>query len=158
MAVSRFSVGNPMANVPLQFSVMFFAASAEALGGEKYRLVLDAARFADEHAFSSVWVPERHFATLGGLYPNPSVLHAALAMITQRVNLRAGSVVLPLHDALRVAEEWSLVDNLSKGRVGLSFASGWNPDDFVFFPDRYDQRSGELFRAIPVVQGLWRGD
>jgi phthiocerol/phenolphthiocerol synthesis type-I polyketide synthase D len=146
-----------MAAVPPQFSVMFFAASAETLDGEKYRLVLDAARFTDEHAFSSVWIPERHFATLGGLYPNPSVLHAALATITQRVNLRAGSVVLPLHDPLRVAEEWSLVDNLSNGRVGLSFASGWNPDDFVLSPDRYDDRSEELFRAIPVVRELWRG-
>src|SRR5262249_25521055 len=116
------------------------------------------ARFADQHGFSSVWVPERHFATLGGLYPNPSVLHAAVAAITRRVALRAGSVVLPLHDPVRVAEEWSMVDNLSAGRVGLSFASGWNPADFIFFPDRYAHRHDELFAAVPIVQRLWRGE
>ena len=58
----------------------------------------------------------------GGLYPNPSVAGAALAAITERVDIRAGSCVLPLHDPIRVAEEWSLVDNLSNGRVGISFA------------------------------------
>ncbi len=141
-----------------ELGIMFFSASEESLLVDKYRLVLEAARFADQHGFSSVWVPERHFATLGGLYPNPSVLHAAVAAITTRVALRAGSVVLPLHDPVRVAEEWSMVDNLSAGRVGLSFASGWNPADFVFFPDRYAKRQDELFAAVPVVQRLWRGE
>ncbi len=133
---------------------MFFSASEESLLADKYRLVLDAARFADQHDFSSVWVPERHFATLGGLYPNPSVLQAAVAAVTTRIALRAGSVVLPLHDPVRVAEEWSMVDNLSGGRVGISFASGWNPADFIFAPDRYANRHDELLTAVPIVQRL----
>ena len=45
--------------------------------------------------------------------------------------------VLPLHHPIRVAEEWSLVDNLSGGRVGVSFASGWHPDDFVLRPEAF---------------------
>jgi phthiocerol/phenolphthiocerol synthesis type-I polyketide synthase D len=141
-----------------ELGIMFFSASEESLLVDKYRLVLEAARFADAHGFSSVWVPERHFATLGGLYPNPSVLQAAVAAVTERVALRAGSVVLPLHDPVRVAEEWSMVDNLSGGRVGVSFASGWNPADFIFFPERYANRHDELFAAVPVVQRLWRGE
>ena len=32
---------------------------------------------------------------------------------------------LPLHHPIRVAEEWALVDNLSRGRVGIAVASGW---------------------------------
>jgi len=141
----------------IQFSIMFFAASEETLQHNKYALVLEATKFADQNSFSSVWIPERHFAALGGLYPNPSVLHAALAVVTKRIQLRAGSVVLPIHHPIRVAEEWSLVDNLSHGRVGLSFASGWSPDDFAFFPEKYEERWEELFRLIPVVKKLWQG-
>lgn len=140
------------------FSLFFFSASEESLEARKYRLVLDAARFADEHGFEALWVPERHFATLGGLYPNPAVLHAALAVTTRRLHLRAGSIVLPLHDPLRLAEEWSVVDNLSAGRVGVSLASGWNPQDFVLAPERFATRHDELFRALPLVQALWRGE
>ena len=146
-----------MARKGLQFSIMFFAASEETMEQDKYRLLLEAAKFADRSGFCSIWLPERHFGSLGGLYPNPSVLHAALAMVTGKIQLRAGSVVLPLHHPIRIAEEWSLVDNLSRGRVGISFASGWNPNDFAFFPEKYEARSEELFRAIPIVKKLWRG-
>ncbi|MEO0488108.1 MAG: MupA/Atu3671 family FMN-dependent luciferase-like monooxygenase, partial [Cyanobacteria bacterium J06659_2] len=104
------------------------------------------------------WVPERHFTDLGCLYPNPAVLQAALARETQRVRLQAGSVVLPLHHPIRVAEEWAMVDNLSGGRVGISFASGWNPSDFAFFPERYPHRYAEMYEGIQQVQKLWRGE
>jgi len=59
---------------------------------------------------------------------------------------------------LRVAEEWSEVDNLSNGRVGVSFTSGWMPNDFAFFPDRYPRKREEMFRGIEEVGSLWRGE
>ena len=84
-----------------------------------------------------MWTPERHFHPFGGLYPNPALTSAAVAAVTKRVGLRAGSVVLPLHNPLRCAEEWSVVDNLSDGRVGLSFASGWHASDFALMPQNF---------------------
>ncbi|MEL6326741.1 MAG: MupA/Atu3671 family FMN-dependent luciferase-like monooxygenase, partial [Cyanobacteria bacterium J06626_23] len=142
----------------MQFGLMFFASGEASADQDKYRLVIESAKFADQHGFSSVWVPERHFTALGCLYPNPAVLQAALAQETQRVRLQAGSVVLPLHHPIRVAEEWAMVDNLSGGRVGVSFASGWNPSDFAFFPERYAHRYQEMYQGIEQVQKLWRGE
>ena len=69
------------------------------------------------HLLGDVWTPERHLHAFGGLFPSSSVISAALAASTQRIRIRAGSVVLPLHSPIRVAEEWSVVDNLSTGRV-----------------------------------------
>jgi|GEM_PF-936059 len=142
----------------MQFGLMFFASGEDNLERDRYRLVIESAKFADQNGFSSIWIPERHFTPLGCLYPNPVVLQAALARETQTIRLQAGSVVLPLHDPIRVAEEWAMVDNLSGGRVGLSFASGWNPGDFAFFPDRYDHRWQVMEAGIHTVQKLWRGD
>ncbi|WP_144383926.1 bifunctional LLM class flavin-dependent oxidoreductase/SDR family oxidoreductase [Streptomyces sp. SAJ15] len=143
----------------MKFSLMFFASDENALNGEdRYELLVRSARFGDEHDFLNIWVPERHFTPLGSLYPNPALLHAALARETSRIGLRAGSVVLPLHDPLRVAEEWAVVDNLSGGRAGISLAAGWNPDDFAFFPDRYAGRNEHLDEALPVLRALWRGE
>jgi phthiocerol/phenolphthiocerol synthesis type-I polyketide synthase D len=142
----------------MQFGLIFFASSEASQGKDRYRLVIDSARFADRHGFASVWIPERHFTQDGWLYPNPAVLQAAIARETERIQLRAGSVVMPLHDPIRVAEEWAMVDNLSGGRVGLSFASGWHPNDFVFFPERYNDRNEEMYRGIETVQKLWRGE
>lgn len=142
----------------LRFSLYFFSDDGSKASDEKYRLVLESARFADRHGFSAVWTPERHFQDFGGLYPNPSVLSAALAMITERLQIRAGSVALPLHHPVRVAEEWSVVDNLSKGRVGISFASGWHQDDFVFAPEAFADRKEVMFRGIELIQRLWAGE
>lgn len=142
----------------MNFGLMFFASSEDALSGDRYRVVVESARFADRNGFSSVWVPERHFTKFGSLYPNPAVLHSALAMVTERIRLNAGSVVAPLHNPLRIAEEWTMVDNLSRGRVGVSFAPGWNPEDFAFFPERYQDRQEIMLAGIRAIQQLWRGE
>ncbi|MFZ9748132.1 MAG: MupA/Atu3671 family FMN-dependent luciferase-like monooxygenase, partial [Opitutaceae bacterium] len=70
---------------------------------------------------------------------------------------RAGSVVLPLADPLRVVEEWAVVDNLSGGRVDVAFASGWNPNDFVLAPDVYPRLRETWLERVPEVRRLWRG-
>jgi natural product biosynthesis luciferase-like monooxygenase protein len=142
----------------LQFSLFYFSSEEAEFTDDKYRLLIEGAKFADQHDFAAVWIPERHFHSFGGIYPNPSVLGAALAMVTERVRLRAGSVVLPLQNPIRVAEEWSVVDNLSKGRVDLAFARGWNPNDFVLSPETYANRTEALFSGMQTVQKLWRGE
>ncbi|HSW17526.1 MAG TPA: MupA/Atu3671 family FMN-dependent luciferase-like monooxygenase [Ramlibacter sp.] len=142
----------------IDFSLFYFASDESAQGGDRYRLLMDGARFADEHGFSAVWTPERHFHAFGGLYPNPAVASAAVAAITRRVKIRAGSCVSPLHHAVRIAEDWSLVDNISHGRVGVSFATGWQPNDFVLAPQAFANRKQLMFDQIDMVRALWRGD
>ncbi len=142
----------------MAFSLFFFASAVGDTGSPKYRLLLEAARFGDRHGFSAVWTPERHFHPFGGIYPNPAVTGAAVAAVTERLQIRAGSVVLPLHHSARVAEEWSVVDNISNGRVAVSFASGWHANDFVFAPANYEGRREIMAREIETVRRLWRGD
>jgi len=143
---------------PVQFSLFYFDGKEGALPDDKYRLLVEGAKFADENGFTAVWTPERHFHAFGGLYPNPAITSAALAMITNQIRIRAGSVVIPLHHHLRVAEEWAAVDNLSHGRVGISFASGWHADDFALAPQNYLARKAEMINGIETVRRLWRGE
>jgi natural product biosynthesis luciferase-like monooxygenase protein len=152
------AVASPHAGRPMDFSLFYFASGEGAESGDKYRLLLEGARFADRHGFAAVWTPERHFHAFGGLYPNPAVTAAALASITERIQIRAGSVVLPLHHPIRVAEDWALVDNLSAGRVGIAVASGWQPNDFVLAPGNFADAKAVMLRDIDVVRRLWRGE
>ncbi|MFI9627926.1 MupA/Atu3671 family FMN-dependent luciferase-like monooxygenase [Streptomyces sp. NPDC052042] len=143
------------------FSVYFFGDYPQDSTGfrhGKYELLMETARFADRNGLHALWLPERHFHSFGGLFPNPAVLAAALSRETERVRLNAGSVVLPLHDPIRVAEEWSMVDNLSGGRVGIGVASGWNANDFVFFPDRYGRHREVMYEQLEQLRAFWRGD
>ena len=141
-----------------QLSLFFFSADAADGQGTKYQMLLESAKFADEHGFTAVWTPERHFQRFGGLYGSPSVTGAALAVTTKRISIRAGSVVLPLQNALRVAEEWAMIDNLSGGRVAIASASGWHANDFVLSPDTYQNRYADMYEKIAIIQKLWRGE
>src|SRR5271168_5144386 len=141
-----------------QLSLFFFSADSAEQPGGKYQMLLESAKFADEHGFAAVWTPERHFQRFGGLYGSPSVTGAALAVLTKHISIRAGSVVLPLQNPLRVAEEWAMIDNLSNGRVAIAAASGWHVNDFVLSPGTYQDRHDDMYRKIAMIQKLWRGE
>ncbi|MYS89540.1 MULTISPECIES: hybrid non-ribosomal peptide synthetase/type I polyketide synthase [Streptomyces] len=139
------------------FSLYFFGDYPEDADHDKYGLIMAAADFADQHGFHALWFPERHFNSFGALFPNPSVLAAALAARTSRIRLHAGSVVLPLHHPARVAEEWSVVDNISGGRTGLCFASGWHATDFALAPQHFGRHREVMYEHLATVRDLWSG-
>ncbi|HEU4459261.1 MAG TPA: MupA/Atu3671 family FMN-dependent luciferase-like monooxygenase [Methylibium sp.] len=151
-------VRGPNAHKPIDFSLFYFSSDESEGVTNKYHLLLEGAKYGDAHGFAAVWTPERHFHAFGGLYPNPSVTSAAIAAVTQRIGIRAGSVVLPLHHPARIAEEWSVVDNISNGRVGISFASGWQPNDFVLKPENFAKNKQVMLEGIETVRKLWRGE
>lgn len=93
--------------------------------GDDAALLLEVARQADRRGLAALWLPED---------PNPAVAAAAIAVVTRQIGIRASLAIL-LHNPIRVAEEWSLVDNLSGGRVGIAFDS-----------------------EIQTVRQLWKGE
>ncbi|AQS67100.1 hybrid non-ribosomal peptide synthetase/type I polyketide synthase [Streptomyces pactum] len=139
------------------FSLYFFGDYPQDADRDKYALIMEASKYADEHEFHALWLPERHFNSFGALFPNPSVLAAALAASTRRIRLHAGSVVLPLHHPVRVAEEWSVVDNISGGRAGLCVASGWHATDFSLAPQHFGRHRDVMYEQLAAVRQLWSG-
>ncbi|MEO1636466.1 MAG: MupA/Atu3671 family FMN-dependent luciferase-like monooxygenase, partial [Cyanobacteria bacterium J06631_9] len=142
----------------MKFSLFYFDGDGLNTQGDPYRLLIESAKFADQNGFSALWTPERHFHAFGGLYPNPALTSAALAMVTENIQLRAGSVVLPLHHPVRVAEDWSVIDNLSGGRAAIAFASGWTMDEFILSREPHGSRKSVMWRGIQAVQKLWQGE
>lgn len=142
----------------VSFSMFYFASDEGEHAEDKYRLLYEGARFADENGFEAVWTPERHFHAFGGLFPNPAVASAAIAAITKNVKIRAGSCVATLHHPIRIAEDWALVDNLSHGRVGIAFAAGWHGRDFVLRPENFADRKAAMIDTMKKVHALWRGE
>ncbi len=142
----------------MEYSIYYWG-NDDGTGRDKYRLLLEGAKFADENGFVAVWTPERHFHAFGGPYPNPSVTGAAVAGATRNIGVRGGSVVAPLHHPARIAEEWAVIDNLTNGRAGMAIASGWQPDDFVLRPENTPpENKPAMLRDIETVRKLWRGE
>lgn len=140
----------------MDFSLFYFSSKVDENGTSPYELLWQGAKFADENNFSAIWTPERHFDEFGAPFPSPVVTSAALAMITKNIQIRAGSVVLPLHNAVRVAEEWAMLDHFSNGRVGIAFASGWHARDFSLSTDNYANRKKIMLEQLEMIKKLWR--
>lgn len=156
-APATVAAGGAMPNSPL-FSLFYFTSARATETVSAYRLLMEGAKFADRNGFESIWTPERHFHEFGGPFPNPAITSAAIAATTSRVKIRTGSCVVPLHDPLRIAEDYAMIDNLSAGRIGIACASGWQPDDFVLAPSVYERRKDVMIENIETVRKLWRGE
>ncbi|UOA26822.1 MupA/Atu3671 family FMN-dependent luciferase-like monooxygenase [Pseudosulfitobacter sp. DSM 107133] len=138
---------------------LYYWGNDGGVTADKYHLLLEGAKFADANGFTSLWTPERHFHAFGGSYPNPAVTGAAVAAVTRNLDVRAGSCVAPLHHPARIAEEWAVIDNLTGGRAGIAFASGWQPDDFVLRPENTPPANKPaLYSTLEQVRALWRGE
>lgn len=76
------------------------------------------AQLADRLGYHRFWVSEHHNThTLAG--SAPEVLIAHLGNHTQRIRLGSGGVMLPHYSALKVAENFRLLETLFPGRIDL---------------------------------------
>lgn len=76
------------------------------------------ARFADDLGYTRFWVSEHHSTTsLAG--STPEVLMAHLAGQTSRIRIGSGGVMLPHYSALKVAENFRMLETLFPGRIDL---------------------------------------
>ncbi|MGE0489608.1 MAG: LLM class flavin-dependent oxidoreductase [Vulcanimicrobiota bacterium] len=88
---------------------------------EVYDELVVQARTAQAEGWQAVWLSEHHGGEFGDPIPSPAVVGAWLAAQTRTLRIGAAVVVLPLHDGLRVAEDFTTLDRHSPGagRAGL---------------------------------------
>jgi len=99
---------------------------------EVYRNELALATRAEASGFDSVWTPEHHFTDYM-LTPNVVQFLSWVAARTTRVKLGTMVVVLPWHDPVRVAEGFTLLDQLSEGRAIVGIGRGLGRIEFDAF-------------------------
>jgi alkanesulfonate monooxygenase SsuD/methylene tetrahydromethanopterin reductase-like flavin-dependent oxidoreductase (luciferase family) len=79
---------------------------------------------ADQLGFDGVCVNEHH-QTPHSLMPQPNVIAGALTQLTKRAKILILGRALPLvANPLRVAEEWAMLDNMSRGRIVCGMVRG----------------------------------
>ena len=124
---------------------------------EVYRQDLRLADLAEPLGFESVWGVEHHFTDYT-MCPDVLQFLAYMAGRTERVQLGSMVVVLPWHDPLRVAEEVSMLDNLSGGRLILGLGRGAGKVEFDGFRQSMDDsRARFVESAQMLLQGLETG-
>jgi len=94
------------------------------LGAELYHEYLDQMEYADQLGFDGVCLNEHH-QTAYGLMPTPGVLAGALARSVKKAKIAILGRALPLvNNPMVIAEEFALLDNLTRGRFIAGFVRG----------------------------------
>ncbi len=99
---------------------------------EVYLHELSMADLAEPLGFESIWAAEHHFDQYI-LCPNVAQFLTYMAGRTKRAKLGSMVMVLPWHHPLRLAEEISMLDHLSGGRLILGLGRGLGRIEFEGF-------------------------
>lgn len=121
-----------------------------------YNEVLEQAVRAEEVNFDGVWFAEHHFSDFG-INPSPAVLLAAVSQRTNRIRLGVGVSVLPLHNPIRVAEDYAMVDLLSNGRLDLGLGSGYAQKEFDGYNISLEDKTERFNESLEVLRKAWSG-
>ena len=122
-----------------------------------YQDELNLANLAEPLGFDSIWSVEHHFTDYT-MCPDVLQFLTYMAGRTTRAALGSMVVVLPWHDPMRVAEEVSMLDNISGGRLILGLGRGAGKVEFDGFRVPMGQ-SRERFveYARLLLEGLEQG-
>jgi natural product biosynthesis luciferase-like monooxygenase protein len=124
---------------------------------ELYAHWLEQIDAAEDLGFDSLWVTEHHFRYFGGMMPSPSVILAAAAQRTRILRLGASVSILPMHNPLRIAEEFAMVDLLSNGRLNFGAGRGMHPTEYAVFGYEWSNAQSRLAEALDIVIKAWTG-
>jgi len=130
--------------------------------GEAIRETLALAKLADGWGYRRYWLAEHHnSASHAGTAPE--ILMAAIAATTSRIRVGSAGVMLPHYSALKVAEQFRVIEAIAPGRVDLgvgrapgsdgrtAFALNPNANEAAGrFPQQVVELLGWLGEGLPV--------
>ncbi|MEC9289779.1 MAG: LLM class flavin-dependent oxidoreductase [Chloroflexota bacterium] len=124
---------------------------------EVYQNELKLADLAEPLGFDSIWGVEHHFTDYT-MCPDVLQFLSYMAGRTERVQLGSMVVVLPWHDPMRIAEQFSVLDHLSGGRAIIGVGRGLGRVEFEGFRlDMSESRARFAESAKMLVDALENG-
>lgn len=117
------------------------------------------ARRAEALGFDSLWVWDHILLGSKQAFPFLESLStlAGLAMVTERVELGTGILVLPLRNPVILAKTAGTVDHMSGGRLTLGLASGWYEREFQAVGVPFKERGKIFLRNLDILERFWSG-
>ena len=128
-----------------------------AATAELYSTALDMARWADKRSCLALVLSEHH-ASPDGYLPAPIVLAAGMAACTDNVPIQISALLAPLYDPVRLAEEISVLDHLSNGRLSYVIGMGYRKEEYAMFGRPMAGRGRHMDACLTALRQAWSGE
>lgn len=99
----------------------------------------------------------QHWLSHPTAWPQPYPFLARVAPVTGSMKLKTSIVLLPLHNAIDVAENMATLDNISHGRLVIGVGLGYREDELAAVGLGRKDRVPKLEESINVMKQLWSG-
>jgi alkanesulfonate monooxygenase SsuD/methylene tetrahydromethanopterin reductase-like flavin-dependent oxidoreductase (luciferase family) len=128
-----------------------------APAADLYAAVIDMCAWAESRGAILAVLSEHHGAGDGHL-PTPLILASAIAARTTELTILLAAVPIPLWDPVRLAEEISVLDLISRGRVWYAFGVGHRREEYEHFGVDMTTRGRVADETLAVLAPLVRGE
>jgi len=139
-----------MTGLEMQFGIFDHLDHTGAPLPDFYEDRLKIAEAYDRAGFYAYHLAEHHETPLG-MAPSPNVFLAALAQRTKRLRFGPMVFVVPLYHPLRLISEICMLDQMSGGRLELSFGRGASPIELEYFGADPKQAQDIYNEAVEVI-------
>lgn len=143
-----------MVGIRYDLRVPSFATTTHA---EMYAACLDQCEWADKLGLDIVVLSEHH-GVEDGFMSSPVTLAAAVAGRTKTIQINIAAVLVPLHDPVRLAEQFATAALLSGGRIGFVAGLGYRHEEFEMAGVDRKRRGSLLEEYIDVMRKCWSGE
>ena len=141
----------------MKFSNFMFPASMDPAQDEQIiNETLREAQLCDELGMETLWLAEHHFDGICA-YVDPVTFAAAIAASTKQIQIGFAVAQMSLHHPIRMAEQTSLIDNLSHGRliVGLGRGTAYNIYDYQGYGIDPAEAHERLLESEEIMIKAW---
>lgn len=122
-----------------------------------YAAAIGMCEWAETRGAALAVLSEHHGADDGHL-PVPLMLASAIAARTRTLAILLAAVPIPLWDPVRLAEEISVLDLISRGRVSYAFGVGHRREEYDHFGVDMHTRGRVADEMLDVLRPLLRGE
>ena len=122
-----------------------------------YGAAIDMCAWAETRGAVLAVLSEHHGADDGHL-PAPLMLASAIAARTRNLAILLAAVAIPLWDPVRLAEEMSVLDLISRGRVWYAFGVGHRRQEYEHFGRDMATRGRVADETLAVLGPMVRGE
>ena len=121
--------------------------------------VLDEARLTEQLGLDALWLSEHHFDG-NCAYVDPIAFGAALATATSRITLGYAVAQTSLHHPVRLAEQFALIDHLSRGRliIGMGRGTTYNVYEYQGYGIDPAESQARFEEASAIMLQAWTSD
>jgi alkanesulfonate monooxygenase SsuD/methylene tetrahydromethanopterin reductase-like flavin-dependent oxidoreductase (luciferase family) len=135
--------------------LQFFSWTGRVPVSTVYDRAMDRVAMMEDSEYDCIWLAEHHFTTYS-VCPSVTLMGTHIAGKTKRLRIGTAVTLNAYYHPLRLAEELSMLDVFSNGRLNWGSGRGFDPTEFRLFNVTPEDVYDRFRETADIVQKAWK--